>query len=267
MLTVEKLPTHIKEVAENHQKRDIRYHVFPSMFLIEDEKYYLFMYEPTKEQLIIREDGKVLTKEHIKKPFLYALAYNSSIENISNIGGEWVEARTIQRYKKLNSILNSIENIIKGNAPAHISKSLIKLKDASRIIIQEQENINRCVEDGLALTINTNDSELVTMDEYFRMRKYVLGMVRAAYKQNEIQLETEEERSEIFKYLSQNKLSFGLRLLPLYFQFAPYKKLMRTSDSYGSDKMENIKKLIAKDVDIEKDIEALNLLKLTRNPD
>jgi hypothetical protein len=267
MITIKNLPLLIKEVAQKYQRNDKRLHVFPSIFLIESNKYYLFMYEPSRDEIMISEDGNVHSKTEVKKSFLYAFGYNSSIENISNIGGSWVKSGTIQRYNKLNRILTKLESIIAGEAPDEVLKSLEVFKEASRTIIKEQENISHCVEKGLVLTVETNDREIVTIEDYKQMRRYNDSMVRSAYKQSQIQLDTEEDRKKVFDYVSNNKFSFGFKLVPIAIQLAPYKKYMRTSKTYGSDEMVDIKIMISKDYNIEEDTEALAAVETLRNPD
>ncbi|MBN3553066.1 hypothetical protein JYA63_02185 [Fictibacillus nanhaiensis] len=266
MITVKSLPEHIKEVARRHQKNDRRFHVFPSIFDIDEKKFYLIMYEPTKHQIVISLDGSVMSREKIKIPFLYALAYNASIENISNIGGAWVKDIPIPRYEKLINILNRLQSIISNKASPPILDKIEILKNMSNVLLEEQKNINSCVIKGLELTMKTNDLELVTIEDYKQMRMYVHSMVQSAYKQNKIQLDTEHERAEVLNYVMVNIFSYGFKLLPILFHLYFYKKNMRTSEAYGSNELDEIKKTISEDVNVEEDIEALSIVKQLRNP-
>ncbi|MBH0167600.1 hypothetical protein IHV12_22075 [Fictibacillus sp. 7GRE50] len=98
------------------------------------------------------------------------------------------------------------------------------------------------------------------------MRKYNESMVRSAFKQNEVQLETEEDRARVFKYIWTKKFSYNLKLIPIIIQLFPYKNHMRTSQTIGSDEMESIKIMISKDVIIEQSEDALAALNTLRNP-
>ncbi|MET3730242.1 hypothetical protein ABID52_003883 [Fictibacillus halophilus] len=266
MITSEKLPTEILDKIAKYKKHKEKTHVFPSVISINNINYYYIKYAPSREQLIIREDGTILPVSKIKSVFQYALVYNTSFENITNFGLKWVESGTLKRYEKLCNILEDLYNVIKEQAPSNILDSLKRFRECSEIIIQEQHNINKSVGQGFDLANKTNNLEIVTIQDCKEMRKFNESMVRAAFRQNEIQLETEDERKVIYKYVSRNKFSYGFKLLPILIQLAPYHKNMRTSATIGSEEMEDIKRLISKDLNIEENPEALAAVKLLRNP-
>ncbi|MBN3553067.1 hypothetical protein JYA63_02190 [Fictibacillus nanhaiensis] len=266
MITIKSLPDHILNIAKGFQENNKQIHVFPSLLDIEGDRYFYFRFSPKRGQLIVREDGAVLPINQVKKAFVYGLVYNTSFENITKFGLKWVESGTLQRYQKLCRILTKLSSTIHQQAPQEVINSLTNFKECADEIIKEQKNIEFVVGKSFELASKTNDLELVTMDDCIQMRIYNESMVRSAFRQNEVQLETEEDRARVFKYIWTKKFSYNLKLLPIFVQLFPYKNHMRTSQTIGSDEMESIKIMISKDLIIEQSEDALAALNTLRNP-
>jgi len=262
MIRLKNLPSHIQKALKPFIKEGEQPDVFPSKFNINGDMYYYFAFSPAKEQLVMCEDGTVKPLNEIKKVALIANAYNAFGVHIIEIGYKW-KRNDPQWAPKLKRLLLVFDNLV--DKELSIKKDYEKLLGLPDFIIDRQNTIVNSVDEGSKLARHTNNIEIVTEDDYFKMRQYNMAMATAAYEQNLIQLETEKERDNLLLFLSSQKKSvkqwLAYRQLKVIFE-----KLLRR-DSFDGQEMEELKEIVAKsEIPIEEDEFALSYLKYVRNP-
>lgn len=120
------------------------------------------------------------------------------------------------------------------------------------------------VKEAKAIWDRTNHAELATEQDQIEMRKHIVDMTRAAYRQNEIQLRTEKERGMIWDYVSSNKWSVGVGL---YLTFRTYeKKMMKNSPLNRREAEELGNMVLSDDLPLEQHEHAQEVLQRLRNP-
>lgn len=241
MYRMNNLPENILQALKPYYQPNEVPDVFPSIFLIKNEKYYFFTFAPAAEQLIMKENGSVPAFEEIKQIALIASNYNHSIESIANIGSKWVKAGRTENYEKLIRLLEEIEEKL-GPLPDGVRTDVMQLKEAAGKILFHQKEIEEAVQKGAALWDRTNAQALVTEEDQQTMRGYMNELGTAQFKQNEIQIETQEQRERIDQFLSSRKSIFHLKAMSLYNGFKPYKKFMMNSNE--SIEMENVRQMM-----------------------
>jgi hypothetical protein len=265
VITENTLPKNIESKVKKYfnPEKDFDYQVFPSKIFVDDKLYYSFIFRPSLETLLIQEDGVIPPKNEVKKVALFVSALNTSLHNISTIGFKWAKASDKKGLRKLSMVIKKIKSELENKASADIIRAIESFQYVIEMTLKHQEIIEKSVENGLRLAATTNDREIVTEDDYKKMRKYNLDMVRSAYLQNEIQLETESDRRIVLKYLLRKP-----KYWPLYL-YIMYHDMKMLSSRYPNKvrEMQSIKNMIfEEDVPLEKQPNAEDVIRLLRNP-
>lgn len=266
MITTGTLPDNIKKAVQPFLKSEESFDVFPAKFIIDNTSYYYFTFAPAKEQLIMREDGVSPPLDDIKKVALIAEAYNTSIETIANHGFQWVKSDTKKIYQNFLQLLVETKDMLKGT-PSDMYRSIETCIEAAKQIIEEQEKIEDAVEKAIRLGDTTNQKEIATEKDRDQMRQYVTQMGWAAFRQNEIQLETETDRQRVVDYLSSHKLS-SPKLFFKYMKLNQITKRMLTSDTREGQRIDAVRRQIEvlEAETLEESKDANEFLKKLRNP-
>lgn len=265
MIRMHNLPDNIKRSLKPYYKDNENPEVFPSKFNIDGEIYYFFNFAPATEQLIMKENGIVPPHQEVQKIDLIATSYNHSIDTIVNIGSKWAKSKKEKNYQKLVTILHELKNRLEP-IPSNIQNDLESYKLAAENIIKQQEIINHSVENGRKLWQSTNNSELVTEENQKEMRTYIVQMCRAAYRQNEIQLNTEDERNSVWGFVSSKRWPLNIKAWNIYRKLLPYQKNMMKNTMFNTKEAEEIGKLVEEDLPLEKGKNAQDILDHLRNP-
>lgn len=264
MLTEDQLPKHIKKAVNDFKSdEDFDFEVFPSKFLIDGDNYYAFNFRPSNEKLIVRDDGAVLPLEKIKKVALIMTAYNTSMIHFSDIGVKWVKQYDKKGLDKLCKRLMSIKKYIEKSSSDEILNSFDSFIDTIKKMIEYQVLIEESVHKGFQQGIKTNNQEVVTEEDYKRMRKYNLDMVRNAYLQNEIQLNTERDRRIVLQFLAKKPKYWPIYLYAKFHDI----RMLSAKDTEKVQTMNELKNMIFnEDVPLEEQPNAEEMLSKFRNP-
>jgi len=267
MIRPHNLDPKIREVVERYTKEEEEWDVFPAKFRIDGAHYYYFAFDPSADQLVVREDGAVLPVSQIRKVALIANGFNTSIEALANYGESWASKPIVSIYKRYIRVLKRIKKYA-INIPSELKKELDQMISLSEEVIDHQITIRKSVNAGRKLTVETRNREVVTEEDFMKMRGYQMDMGRSGFRQNEIELETSEARERLINYLESQVSWKNWRL------WFPYKELKYHDQRMYSKKrdpeevkiMEEIRKEIYKDISIEQHPEADKYLACLRNP-
>jgi len=217
--------------------------------------------------LIIGESGEVPSIDEAKKPFLYGNGINTSVHALSTIGEKWRKSGMGRNYTGLKRLLSKLEKVIE-NGPEDVKQAFISFQKVPDVIIKHQKVIEKSVNEARQLTIDTRNREIVTVDDYKKMRGYQEDMVRSAYWQNDVQFKTAADREKVMDYLSSIKSITNWKAWWYYFQLKPYQKMMYTKEKNPKEyeEMQELSEEIFEDVPIEENPEVLDLIKNLRSP-
>lgn len=224
MIRMHNLPEHIKEALKPFYSENEKPDVFPSKFNVDGRLFYYFTFAPAEEKLIMRDTGEVPRHEEVKREALIFNSYNASIEAIAKIGSKWFKSGTKENYEKLLKVLNDIRDSL-GPLSISVQEDLEVYKNAARTIIQKQEIIVGSVMSAGELWEHTNKIELATEEDQKRMRIYIVEMCRAAFRQNEIQMQTEHARNSVWEFVSSNRRPLNLSAWKLYTKLLSIRKI------------------------------------------
>lgn len=267
MIRPHNLDPKIRKVVERYTKEEEKWDVFPAKFFVDGAHYYYFAFDPAAEQMIIRDDGAVLPVSQIRKVALIANGYNTSIEALANYGERWAAKPIVSIYRGYIRALKRIKRYA-VNMPSELKKELDQMISLSKEVIDHQINIRKAVNAGGKLTVKTRKREIVTIEDFKKMRSYQLEVGRSAFRQNEIELETSEARERLINYLESEVswrkwwLLFAYRELKYHDQRMYSKK----RDPEEVKIMEELRKEIYNDYPIEQHPEADKYLACLRNP-
>jgi hypothetical protein len=264
MLTKEKLPKHIKEQLKNFSReQDTDYEVFPSKIRINNQLYYQFVFIPSEQTLVLRDDGSVPTKGEAKDIALLASAYNTSFNHFIGIGFKWIKGHDRKGLEKLHVMLQSAVKNLEHQAPSQVKDALREFASLPAAIMEYQRKLEEAVEKGIDQADQTNDRELVTEEDYKIIREYNRQMVICAFEQNEIQLKTEKQRKIVLNYLAKKP-----RYWPLYLYLKWHDLKMLSKSKTNHFERDEVKQLISKeDRPLEENELAPEKIKKMRNPD
>lgn len=265
MIRMHNLPEHIKEALKPFYSENEKPDVFPSKFNVDGRLFYYFTFAPDAEQLILKEDGDVPRLEEIKREALIFNSYNGSIETMAHIGGKWAESGKKDNYQKLIKILDNIKDTL-GPLSSSNQEDLDVYKSAAKKIVQQQEIIEDSVKSAGELLDYTNEIELVTVEDQKRMRRFIVDMCRAAYKQNEIQMQTEQARNNVWEFVSSKRWPLNLSAWNLYTKLLSYQKNMMKNTKESIRQMEDLTMVMQEDLPLEQHGNVKEVIKKLRNP-
>lgn len=265
MLTYDVLPDHIKRVAEQNNHANEKLDVLPSCLKYDGQTYYVIEYCTSAEHLFVREDGSIPPFEEIKRGALVVRVYGTAGNTLTKIAKQWLSLPTISLNKKLiNKLLNIKEKVI-DITPQYILLSLDNITSSAVNVIADQKLIFKCVDEGLDLIIEANETEIVTEEIQKQVRQYVVEVVRAAVRQNQEQLDTEGDRKELIRYLG-SILIKRPSILPNFLWFWFQSKNMLTSKSKTGRDMEELQEMVKFDKPIDELGNKAEILAAVRNP-
>jgi hypothetical protein len=239
------LPENIKNALRPFYTEDETPDVFPAKFSFKGELYYYFTFAPAAEQLILRNDGNVPLFEEIKEEALLANNFNTCIEKFVNIGAPWAVANRVENYENYWDILSKIESKL-GPLPEDVQKAYDVAKQVPGIIIENQRQIYDAVKKADELWLERSQEELVTDQDEALMESYLVEMIQAQVRQNDIQIKTDKERKLISEFVSSKKgfLNFTANILSR--RIKPFDKYMFSSDHEDAEEWDDLSKLALK---------------------
>lgn len=228
MIRMHNLTENIKDALKPYYNENEKPDVFPAKFLFKGELYYYFTFAPAAEQLILRNDGSAPFFEEIKEEALLANNFNVCIEKFVHIGAKWATANRLGNYENYKNILGQIERKL-GPLPEDVQKAYDVVKHVPDIIIENQHQIVDAVKKADDLWKVASDKELVTDLDEEKMESYLVEMIQAQVRQNDIQIKTENERKLISEFVSSKKKRFNLNACILSIRLKPFDKNMFSS--------------------------------------
>ena len=264
MIRMHNLPDHILQALKPYYKKGEIPDVFPSKFSIRGKMYYFFTFAPAAEQLVMEESGIVPKHDMVKEVALITTDFNHSIESVAHKGVKWANVSNKENYLKLQTILDDVEGKL-GPIPDTLTNDFNTIKDSVSAIINYQDRIVDLVKKVMLIWERTQKSELATEEDQIEARGYIAELANVAFKQNEIQMQTEKERSKVFEYVSKKKGMFNLSAWLLYVKLIPYQKFMLKSDY--SPKMEELRIMLSTGIQpLNQGINVEDILGHLRNP-
>jgi hypothetical protein len=266
MIRMHNIPDSIKESLKPYYKEREKPDVFPARFNIGGKLYYYFAFAPAEEQLVMENDGTVPLFEEVKNIAVITNSFNVCIETFETIGTKWLKANRIENYVKLKEILLQIESKL-GPFPQDVEKAYRVFEEVPDKIIEYQKVIEESVKKADQLWERGKESQLVTEEDEKEMHGYLVDMIRAQVHQNDIQLQTENERKIIYDYVSSKKGLFNFTALNLAKKLKPYEKHMFTSNSEGAKGWSELRHSVFNDdLEAERQKNAVLVYRKLRNP-
>lgn len=266
MIRMHNIPENIKEALKPYYKDGEKPDVFPSKFRIKNELYYYFTFAPAVEQLIMKDDGTVPVLHEIRDVALICNSYNASIETLASIGKKWVQSGTKENYEKLRNILRDAQKTLSPLPPDVEAAFQSYLRTADQII-DNQNAIQEAVDDAIIIWDRTNLQELATEQDQIDMRKYIVNMARASYRQNEIQLQTEKDREKVWDFVSSKRWPFNKSGWSIYFKLRAYQKYMMKNTAINMKEAEEVGKMVlSEDLPLDQHEIAQEVWEHLRNP-
>ncbi len=264
MIRMQHLQEHILESLKPYYQKDETPDVFPAKFSIEGGMYYFFTFAPAAEQLIMKEDGSVPKYNEIKHINLLATDYNYSIEFLLNIGSKWANISFLDNYVRFQKILNEIEVTLPADLSILREDILILKTTVSKIIEYHHQTVD-LVKIMISAWDTMKKTELVTEEDQKEMRNNRFKLAQIQFKQNELQINTEIERMNVFNYLSSKKGLVHLKMWSLYLKFKPYQRKMLTSNQIVE--LEETRAILLKgQLPLEEEENTVDILAHLRNP-
>lgn len=242
MIRMENLPENIKHALRPYYKEDEIPDVFPAKFSFKGELYYYFTFAPAEEQLILRIDGSVPLFEEIKEEALLANNFNTCIEKFVKIGAPWAVANRVGNYENYQDILSQIEKKL-GPFPEDVQRAYDVVKQVPGIILDNQRQIVEAVKKADELWLRRSQEELVTDKDEALMESYLVEMIQAQVRQNDIQIKTDNERRKISEFVSSKRGFMNIAAMKLSLRLKPFEKYMFSRDHEDADEWEELSKL------------------------
>ncbi|HHW38079.1 MAG TPA: hypothetical protein GXX18_12725 [Bacillales bacterium] len=266
MIRMHNIPEDIKAALKPYYKDGEKPDVFPSKFRINNELYYYFTFAPAAEQLIMKDDGTIPVHHEIRDVALICNSYNDSIETIASIGKKWVQSGKKENYQKLRNILRDAQKTL-APLPHEVEAAFQSYVRTADQIIDNQNAIQEAVDDAIIIWDRTNLQELATEQDQIDIRKCIVNMARASYRQNEIQLQTETDREKVWDFVSSKRWPFNMSGWSVYVKLKPYQKYMMKNTVLNRKEAEEVGRMVlSEDLPLEQHEIANDVWQHLRNP-
>ncbi|MBD1373667.1 hypothetical protein IC620_15070, partial [Hazenella sp. IB182357] len=246
-----KLPEVVQKRVEAY-KQDGEWsdHLFCKI-LVNKKEYFYIQYDGVKRpphhaRLAIRSDGTIppieeVCQENYEDMVWIATNVGHYGYGLSTKGKKWSRSPVLP-YKRIKKLLIEIP-VDSDQMPEDIKKAWAVFFQVTEIYLEKQDQIQECYQKGMDIYRKLFDNYLATLMESNTLEHYHNLMARAAYRQNDIQLKTYEERKKLLRYLVKHTKWYQLVMWITIIELA-----------YHHTKLLNEKKLSTSDREINEKI-------------
>ena len=203
-------PELIKSVAEAYLKDGEQFNIFPQKAVLNEEAYYFVTYGYSEEELtgflVVKEDGSLPLHKDCINVYRYLSGVETGLENVLAYGFRWSK-RPMGVWKKLQSLLDSFSDTVNASNDPSFKKGYEVFCSIPQTMFETQDELKEIVEKAKIYYTEMTTDYIVTKEFYEKVRKNFRHMMDIQKTQFEVQIETEEERTQFMKQLK-NSISF-----------------------------------------------------------
>ncbi|MBD1373685.1 hypothetical protein IC620_15165 [Hazenella sp. IB182357] len=246
-----KLPEVVQKRVEAYkQDREWSDHLFCKI-IVNNTAYFFIQYDgvkrpPHRARLVIRSDGSIPPIEEVcQENYQDVVWMGTNIDHccyrLSTIGKKWSKS-PVWPYKRMKQLLKNIRDS-SDKMPAEMKIAWESFYQVTEIYLVKQDLIKKCYTKGMELYEKLLATHQASLKELDALEHYHDTMGRAAYRQNDIQLKTYEERKKLLRYLVKHTKWYQLVMWITIIELA-----------YHHTKLLNEKKLSTSDREINEKI-------------
>jgi hypothetical protein len=202
-------PELIKKVGNSYAKEGEKINVFPQRVLYKNEKYYYVSYyykslnEDAAGILIVKEDGTVPPHKDAIVIRDYISDVDKGLENVFTYGLEWSN-RPMGVWKKLQSLLDSFADTVHASNDPSFKQGYEVFCSIPQTMFETQDQLKEVVENAKKYYSEITIDYVITEQTHEKIKNNFRRMMDIKKKQFEVQIETEEERTNFMKQLKES---------------------------------------------------------------
>lgn len=208
------------EVINHFDIKDENYGLVPYLLKYEDQIYYYVHYKTSDRYLVVRKDGQISPLKEIEPVIIMAASFVSYSNAFYVIGDEWIKAKTIKVYRRIQELLDTLEKGLHSRLTKEQRNLLNEFRKTVQTVIDWQQELECVVEEGKKgmdkITYN-----IATMQDRERLEQLQRRLGECFYEQNQVQLDTYEKRQQLVKSL---RKTIPLPSIYLWFTYLELKK-------------------------------------------
>jgi hypothetical protein len=200
-------PELIKNVAKEHLQKGEKFNIYPQKAFLNENTYFYATYcnaEDTKEELtgilVIREDGSLPLHKECLDVYYYLSGVETGLTNVLAQGSEWSK-RPTGVWKKLQSLLDSFADTVHASNDPSFKQGYEVFCSIPKTMFETQDQMKEVVENAKKYYTELTTDYVVTKEFHDKVDENYRLMMENMKKQFEVQIETEEERTNFMKQL------------------------------------------------------------------
>lgn len=234
--------TILEIVKKNKVYSSDHYSVLPSVIKHENELYYYIHYKVTDRYLIIRRDGLIPSLKTIDPVIDLAAFFVAASFSFNHYGDKWIKEKTIQNYRRIKKLLSTLEEGLQNCLTSDQMDLLHEFYYTAQTVIDWQKKLEKVVEEGKKRMIKiTNDIATFKDKEYLHQLQKELG--RCVYEQNQVQLNTDQNRQRLITIIWRKIPTFNLRLWLAYFELKKHHQKMLDRSKMDAEEVQDTEAL------------------------
>jgi hypothetical protein len=203
-------PELIKNVAKEHLKDGEKFNIYPQKAFLNGKTYFYATYcnvGDTKEELtgilVIREDGSLPLHKECLDVYYYLSGVETGLTNVLAQGSDWSK-RPMGVWKKLQSLLDSFADTVHASNDPSFKQGYEVFCSIPQTMFETQDQLKEVVENAKKYYSEITIDYVITEQTHEKIKNNFRRMMDIKKKQFEVQIETEEERTNFMKQLKES---------------------------------------------------------------
>ncbi|SDC76910.1 hypothetical protein SAMN04488112_1168 [Melghirimyces thermohalophilus] len=220
-------PEHIVDCVEQYKESGEKYNILNSRIKVKNDVFYHVIYHignsPTGD-LIIRQDGSIPFLDEIKDAMIIGSQVRHKNKVLYTNGKEFVNMKHERFMRKTLQLLNKIESKLRDSMPSGVQKALEEFKRGPETTLEQQPRLREFYHKADRLIKRMVQDRLITQEDFDLLDHYIDELGKAAFLQNDVQMNTYSARKKVIRYLfSTGKIILAFRLWISHLRMHPEK--------------------------------------------
>ena len=243
----EYVPQNILEIVKANRAHDRdQYGVLPIIIEYENKHYFYAYYKTSDRYLVVREDGEIPVFKEIESVIEMAPFFVAVSSSFYNYGDQWVKAKTIRKYQRIQRLLDTLEKGLQHRLTEEQRDFLNEFRQTAQTVIDWQQELEKVVEEGKK-GIEKIRYKVGSAKDHKRLDQLQRQLLKCVDEQNQVQLNTYKKRKRLIKSLWKSIPLLNIRLWFAFYELRMHHQRMLNwskMDREEIDSMEIVKRRI-----------------------
>lgn len=197
------VPPPVSRVIQQYRKNNEKYDVLPCRVRHEDHVYYYVHYNRSDKYLVVREDGAVPPFSEVQPVIEMSARFVGLHDLFMTFGNEKAKNKNLViDFRRLSRVLNWFDRKYRRRLSPDAVQLLERFQQVAEEVLASQERIVNVVEKAKQLLRQLKEREEISNEDIQQLRSYHVEFLKCGLRQNDVQLESYEDRKRFLRHLA-----------------------------------------------------------------